>query len=175
MAGMETMEAESLHTVYLSLGSNLGNRRQNIRRAIVMIGDLIGSVDRQSTLLETEPWGFSSDHKFLNACVKVHTLLSPREVLQQAHIIEHRLGRVRKLPDEPSADDHDDSRNTISEDVHRAYADRPIDIDILLYDDLIVREPDLTIPHPLMLERDFVMIPLREIVDDEDVLPIHPC
>ena len=117
---METMEAESLHTVYLSLGSNLGNRRQNIRRAIAMIGDLIGSVDRQSTLLETEPWGFSSDHKFLNACVKVLTHLSPREVLQQAHIIEHRLGRVRKLPDEPSADDHDDSRNTISEDVHRA-------------------------------------------------------
>ena len=157
MAGMAEMEAESIHTVYLSLGSNLGNRRQNIRRAIAMIGDLIGSVDRQSTLLETEPWGFRSDNMFVNAVVRVSTQLTPMQLLRTTQQIERDMGRRKNLtvsssPGEP-----------------RAYHDRPIDIDILLYDDWTVDEPELKIPHPLMQERDFVMVPLREIIDEDQV------
>lgn len=133
------------HTVYLALGSNLGNRHETIARAIRMIGVLIGDVVRQSTLIETEPWGFGSENKFVNGCICVTTDLSPRELLQMTQLIERELGRSEKS----------------SEGV---YHDRTIDIDILLYDDLTVDEPDLKIPHPLMKERDFVMVPLREIL-----------
>ena len=101
---------------------------------------------RQSSLISTEPWGFESDNRFVNAAVLCETMLSPREVLLATQQIERELGRTHK-----SVDGH--------------YADRLIDIDILLYDDLRVDEPDLQIPHPLMLKRDFVMIPLREIRD----------
>lgn len=131
-------------TVYLSLGSNLGNRQALLVRAIAMINERIGAVVRQSSFIETEPWGFSSPHPFLNAAIRVETALCPRCVLERTQLIERELGRTRKS--------HDGS-----------YADRPIDIDILLYDDLTVNEPDLQIPHPLMRERDFVMVPLREI------------
>lgn len=133
------------HTVYLALGSNLGNRHETIARAIRKIGVLIGDVVRQSTLIETEPWGFGSENKFVNGCICVTTDLSPRELLQMTQLIERELGRTEKS----------------SEGV---YHDRTIDIDILLYDDLTVDEPDLKIPHPLMKERDFVMVPLREIL-----------
>ena len=101
---------------------------------------------RQSSLISTEPWGFESDHRFVNACVLCETTLTPRQVLRATQKIERELGRTHKS-------------------VNGHYADRLIDIDILLYDDLRVDEPDLQIPHPLMLERDFVMIPLGEIRD----------
>jgi len=143
-----------MHTVYLGLGTNKGRRQQNLRRAIRRIEELIGRVERQSTFLETEPWGFESKNKFLNACVMVSTELTPRQLLETTQQIEQELGRSK-------------SHKTIN----RNYTDRPIDIDILLYDDLTVDEPDLKIPHPLMYERDFVMIPLREIMPtptDED-------
>lgn len=132
------------HTVYLSLGSNLGDRQGTISAAIKKINELIGDVVRQSTLIETEPWGFDSENKFLNGCVCVETDLSPRELLEMTQIIEQELGRKEKSHDEQ-------------------YHDRPIDIDILLYDDITVDEPDLRIPHPHMHERDFVMRPLKEI------------
>lgn len=149
-----------MHEVYLSLGSNLGDKRKNIRLAIEKIGEQVGEVVRQSALYETEPWGFESENRFVNAAVKVMTELSPMEVLRATQQIERELGRRKKSQ---SPDTHHPSPDT-----HPplpVYHDRPIDIDILLYDDWIVDEPELRIPHPLMYKRDFVMIPLREILD----------
>ena len=142
-----------MYTVYLSLGSNEGRRERNLRRAIKIIGELIGTVERQSAFLVTEPWGYESDHKYVNACVKVLTDRSPREVLELTQQIERQMGRKKKTV-------FDADSGTF------AYADRPIDIDILLYDELTVDEPDLQIPHPRMAERDFVMIPLAEVRDE---------
>ena len=144
------------HQVYLSLGSNLGQREENLRKAIRLIHERVGEVVRQSSFIETEPWGFESDHPFMNAAVLCLTEKSPREVLCLTQQIERDLGKSKE---------HATQRSQI---VNRKlsnckYADRPIDIDILLYDDLTVDEPDLQIPHPLMYERDFVMIPLKEI------------
>ena len=144
------------HNAYLGLGSNLGDREANIRKAISLIGKKVGRVLRQSSLIETEPWGFESANKFLNAVILCETTLTPRQLLKVTQSIERQLGRRKKssasrLPS-PS------SSSPVS------YSDRPIDIDILLYDDLTVDEPDLKIPHPLMQQRDFVMIPLQEIL-----------
>ena len=137
-----------MHNVYLGLGSNLGDREENIRKAISLIGERVGEVLRQSSLIETEPWGFQSENKFLNGVILVATRRTPRGVLRTTQKIERELGR-RKIVNCQS--------------VNRQYHDRPIDIDILLYDDLHIDEPDLKIPHPLMHQRDFVMIPLNEI------------
>ena len=131
--------------LYLSLGSNLGDREDMLRRAIALIEERIGAVQRVSSFIETEPWGFESEHPFLNAAVMVLTTLSPIECLDATQQIERELGRKKK------------SKNGI-------YHDRPIDIDLLLYGDLKLSTPRLTIPHPHMYERDFVMIPLREIM-----------
>lgn len=135
-----------MHQVYLSLGSNLGDRKDNLAQAIRLIGERVGEVLRKSSFLETKPWGFESDNLFVNTCVLCETTLTPRQVLRATQKIERELGRTHKS-------------------VNGHYADRLIDIDILLYDDLRVDEPDLQIPHPLMFERDFVMIPLGEIRD----------
>lgn len=134
-----------MHTVYFSLGTNLGDRKHNVRRAVDLIGEHIGRVECVSSLYETEPWGFSSDNMFVNAAVCVSTQLSPCAVLEATQAIERDMGRTVKS-------------------VNGQYHDRIIDIDILLYDDIKVDEPDLKIPHPLMHERDFVMKPLREIL-----------
>lgn len=133
------------HIVYFSLGSNLGDKEGNIREAINRIGELIGEVDRQSTLLITEPWGFESDNSFVNAAVRCITTLSPFEILHLTQDIERAMGRTVKSSD-------------------GQYHDRIIDIDILMYDDIHITTPELTLPHPLMKERDFVMIPLSEIL-----------
>ena len=139
------MDVGRRHRVYLGLGSNLGNREENIRKAILLIGERVGTVLRQSSLIETEPWGFESENSFLNGVILVETTFTPRQTLKATQKIERELGRKRKS------------------DYLKKYADRPIDIDILLYDDLTIDESDLKIPHPLMEQRDFVMIPLREI------------
>ena len=136
------------HQVYLGLGSNLGNRWENLEQAIRFIDEQVGTVTRQSSFVETEPWGFQSDNRFLNAVVLCETDKTPREILRLTQQIERDMGRHKNV----------NRRLT-----NRNYTDRPIDIDILLYDDLSVDEPDLKIPHPLMHERDFVMLPLREI------------
>jgi len=132
------------HTVYLGLGSNMGDRERNLRKAIRLITDRVGQVTRQSSFIETEPWGYESSNRYMNAAVRCETTKTPREVLLLTQQIERDLGRKTKS-------------------VSGGYADRTIDIDILLYDELTVDEPDLKIPHPLMHQRDFVMIPLREI------------
>ena len=129
----------------MSLGSNLGDREDMLRRAIALIEERVGAVQRVSSFIETEPWGFESEHPFLNAAVMVKTTLSPIECLDATQQIERELGRKKK------------SKGGI-------YHDRPIDIDLLLYGDLKLSTPRLTIPHPHMYERDFVMIPLREIL-----------
>lgn len=130
---------------YLSLGTNLGDKGLNLRDAIRLIGERVGTVKRVSSFVETEPWGFDSDNTFLNACVSVETRLSPRELLVETQQIELQMGRKTKSRD-------------------GEYHDRLIDIDILTYGDITVDEPDLRIPHPLMEERDFVMMPLKEIM-----------
>ena len=132
------------HHVYLGLGSNLGDRYALMKRAIRMIDERVGQVVRVSSFIESEPWGFESEHRFLNAVLLCRTTLTPREVLQLTQRIECDMGRKKKSQ-------------------AQVYHDRPIDIDILLYDDLTIDEPDLQIPHPLMYERDFVMKPLEEI------------
>ena len=134
--------ATFVHKVYLGLGSNQGDRNKQLARAIELIGERVGKVIRQSSIIETEPWGFTSGNKFLNCAIFIETELLPRKLLEVTKQIERELGRRYK---------------------GMAYRDRPIDIDILLYDDITLDEPDLQIPHPLMYERDFVMIPLREI------------
>ena len=135
--------------LYLSLGSNLGDRAEMLHRAIALIGERVGKVQRVSSFIETEPWGFKSKHPFLNAACLVLTTLSPEECLEATQQIERELGRKKK------------SRNGV-------YHDRPIDIDLLMYDDLELSTPRLTLPHPRMKERDFVMIPLREILPSVD-------
>ena len=147
------------HLVYLGLGTNLGDRASNILRAIQLIGERVGIVVRQSSLIETEPWGFESPNKFLNAVILCETERTPREVLRLTQKIERDMGRKKPIGRQsPSATHRTDGTVT-----KRRYKDRPIDIDILLYDDITVDEPDLKIPHPLMHERDFVMVPLNEI------------
>ena len=125
--------------LYLGLGSNLGNRKKNLACAIRLIGERVGKVLRVSSFVETEPWGFESKNNFLNVVICCETELTPRQVLQTTQQIERDLGK-RKC--------HATRRQK-----EINYQDRPIDIDILLYDDLIVDEPDLKIPHPLMNQR----------------------
>lgn len=134
-----------MHKVYFSLGTNLGNREEMLNTAITHINEKIGTVLCQSSFYDTAPWGFRSDNRFLNAAVCCLTAMTPHEVLHESQNIERLMGRTRKSVD-------------------GEYHDRPIDIDILIYDDITVDTPELRIPHPLMREREFVMAPLREIL-----------
>lgn len=140
------------HHLYIGLGSNLGDRRATLEEALQLVGRHVGRVVRVSAYCESEPWGFRSDNRFLNAAALVLTDLSPRECLRRTQHIERKLGRTRK------------SENGV-------YHDRTIDIDLLLYDDLCVQEPDLTLPHPRIRERDFVRLPLQEILEPQSPFP----
>lgn len=133
--------------VYFSLGTNLGNRNELLEQAITLLNKRIGDLYSRSSFYETEPWGFTSIHPFLNACTCHHTELSPQQVLQVTQKIEKELGRTQK------------SKNKV-------YHDRPMDIDILLFEDYVINTPTLTIPHPLMAKRQFVLEPLKEIAPD---------
>ena len=149
-----------MHEVYLGLGSNLGDREQQLRQAVRLVDERVGRVVRQSSFVQTEPWGFQSEHRFLNAAICCLTDKTPREVLQLTQQIERDLGKTKAhATHHPSSLIHHPSSI-----IHH---DRPIDIDILLYDDWKVDEPDLKIPHPLMHQRDFVMIPLKEILTEQ--------
>ena len=139
------MNPANTHMVYLGLGTNLGDKQKNLNDAIRMLGNQVGEVEKVSSVIETEPEGFRSDNMFLNAVVKVRTALSPFELLDITQDMEKSLGRKEK------------SSNGI-------YHDRVIDIDILLYDDINIATPRLVIPHPRMVQREFVMTPLAEIL-----------
>ncbi len=133
--------------VYFGLGTNLGDKEQNLRLAVQHIEERIGKVVSLSAFYATAPWGFASDNAFLNAVVCVETSLPPLEILSVTQSIEKEMGRIHKS-------------------VNGVYSDRVIDIDLLLYDDLILDTPTLKLPHPLMQERRFVMEPLAEIAPD---------
>jgi len=131
--------------VFLGLGTNMGERAENLRKAVQSIETDIGHVTKTSSVYETEPWGFHSEEQFLNMVLCAETVHSPGEVLKRILTIEALLGRVR------GGDQ---------------YVSRVIDIDILLYDDQIIEEESLKIPHPLLHERKFVLVPLCEIEPD---------
>ena len=135
---------------YLSLGTNLGNKRRNLITAAALLAERVGDILALSGFYETEPWGFDSENTFLNAALKLRTSLSPSALLTVTQAIEKELGRTVKSKD--------------------FYQDRVIDIDILLYDDLVLDTVDLKIPHPLMVKRAFVLNPLSEI----DPFVVHP-
>lgn len=137
--------------VYLGLGTNMGDKEANLRTAVRLINDRIGKVISLSSFYRTAPWGFVSDNDFLNAAACSETLLDPLEVLHLTQAIEKKMGRTAKS-------------------VEGVYSDRPIDIDLLMYDDMVMQTPELTLPHPLMGERSFVMDPLAEIAGEV----VHP-
>lgn len=140
------MKKEELHRVFIALGSNLGDGPALLDEAISRIGQQIGEVLCVSSYMQSEPWGFESSHRFTNAVCVVNTELDPLPLLDVTQQIERQMGRTHK---------------------HRpgeAYTDRIIDLDILLYDDLNYQDERLTVPHPLIEERDFVRIPLQECI-----------
>ena len=134
-------------TAYLGLGSNLGERKQNLAQALKLMSPHL-VVEQVSSIYETEPVGYENQPLFLNAVCRVSTKLSPQQLLRLAKEIEAKLGRVPSFSNAP----------------------RPIDIDILLYGDEVVDSQELTIPHPRLVERAFVLVPLAEIAPDL----IHP-
>lgn len=138
-----------VRTTYLSLGSNQGDKLNMLQNAVNLIGNQIGHIKNISSVYRTKSWGFEGDD-FFNICVEVSTNLNPENLLEKALHIESVLGR---------------KRNTSSN-----YTDRNIDIDVLLFDDEIIFYNNLKVPHPRMLERKFVMVPLTEIAPNK----IHP-
>ncbi|MDD3077479.1 MAG: 2-amino-4-hydroxy-6-hydroxymethyldihydropteridine diphosphokinase [Paludibacter sp.] len=129
--------------VYLGLGTNLGKKKQNLIRAISLLEKQAGRIISVSDFIESAPWGFESGNYFINAVIEIETNLLPLDLLKSSQSIEKQLGRTAK------------STN--------GYADRIIDIDILLYGDKVIDLPELKIPHPLIAERDFVLKPLLQI------------
>jgi len=149
-------------TAYLLLGSNMGNKIRLLQEASALIDRLVGKVVRYSSFYESEPWGFEAEERFMNQALAVNTFLPPEKLLQTTQEIERSLGRTGKQLSTGSA----------------RYSSRPIDIDILLYNELVIEQradaetkaPALTIPHPLMHERLFTLLPLAEIAADL----VHP-
>ena len=135
------------HTVYLALGSNLGDRLANLKQAIDALTPQM-EVKAKSSVYETPPWGFEDQPKFLNQVVKAKTYLDPEPLLKHLKRLEVALGRQASFPNGP----------------------RLIDMDILFYDDLILNTSSLTIPHPHLHERGFVLLPLMELSPDL----VHP-
>ena len=133
--------------VYLGLGTNIGNRRGNLVKAAALLAEWVGDILALSGFMETEPWGFESENLFLNAAIKMETPLTPDELLSATQAIEREMGREKKSDG--------------------SYHDRVIDIDILLYDNRVIEQLGLIVPHPLMQERLFVMAPLAEIAPFE--------
>ncbi len=145
---------DSAVEVYLGLGTNLGDREANISEALKRLGDAFGCDSLAlSGFYETEPWGFESEDKFLNAAVRYDLAMSPEEILGICKSIERKMGRP-------------DGKPEYGPDGKRIYSSRIVDIDILLYGTETIDLPDLKIPHPLMSVREFVMKPLSEIISD---------
>ncbi len=134
--------------VYIGIGSNLGNREDNCKKAIGLLRESGITVTRMSSMIETEPWGVTEQQKFVNAAVEAQTDLGPEELLAAFKKIESDMGRL------PSA----------------KWGPRLVDLDILFYDDMVMKAEDLEIPHRYIKERDFVLKPLVEIAPEK----IHP-
>jgi len=133
---------------YLLLGTNLGNREKNLSIAIVKIRKSLGEVLQQSSIYESEAWGFRDQPSFLNQVIRIKTSLSPEELLKGIAEIEKNMGRIRE----------------------EKWKERLIDIDILYYEDVILNHNQLVIPHPEIQNRNFTLVPLCEISGTE----IHP-
>lgn len=134
--------------IYLILGSNLGNKYLSIKKAIDLIRERIGTVEKKSSFYDTEPWGFEKQPNYLNQVIEINTKLLPTELLQQINRIEVELGRVR----------------------NEKWRERILDIDILYYHDKILKNDEIEIPHSQIPNRNFVLIPLCEIASEE----VHP-
>lgn len=149
--------------IYLSLGTNLGDKVENLNKAIQLLEKKLSVKLIKSTVLETEPVGFKSNDNFLNQVVSMEDCdYSPEELLDICQGIEVELGRAP----------HSIQFN---KDGSRVYSSRVIDIDILLYHNLRIDTERLQIPHPQMFKRDFVMIPLREIISERELLEAQNC
>lgn len=134
-----------MKTAFLGLGTNIGNRKENLDRAVEALGRLPKTtVAAVSSIYETEPWGYTEQADFLNLCVRIETELSPHALLGACLGIEAAFGRERPFPNAP----------------------RILDIDVLLYEDAVLSEDELTLPHPRMNERGFVLVPLRDVLPD---------
>ena len=129
---------------YIGIGTNIGDRMENIRNAVKSLGLLPGTqVTKVSSIYETEPWGYTDQNDFLNACVEVQTNLSPRALLGACLGIEAAFGRERPFKNAP----------------------RTLDMDLLLYEGVTMDEPELILPHPGMHERAFVLMPLNDVLE----------
>ena len=142
-----------IHNVYLSLGSNLGDKMSNINKAIHLISSEVGKIEVVSSPFFSKPQGFISENDFVNNVIRISTDQSPLELLQSLKSIETRLGRSKKLKEN--------------------YSDRTIDIDIIFYDQISINSEDLVLPHPKWSEREFVYIPLNEIITIEERLVLN--
>lgn len=131
-----------MHTLYLLLGGNLGDKQHTFKQAKARLIEELGGLTKASSIFETEPWGFKAEELFWNQVLVMETNRSPQEVLQATKAIELELGRVRGV---------------------ERYASRLIDIDLLFYADWVLEEDNLQLPHPRMINRRFVLEPLCEI------------
>ena len=138
-----------MNLIYLSLGSNLGNRKQHLDEALKLIQSQIGGIESVSRYYESEPWGYSSENRFCNCCLSLRTTMDPLLLMDRLLEIEQDLGRQRE---------------------GLGYSDRVIDIDMLLYGESRLDHPRLSLPHPSMGDRRFVLAPLAEIAPEL----IHP-
>ena len=137
--------------IYVGRGSNLGDKEQNIKTALKLVEERVGKIIIQSSICQTMPWGFHSDNIFFNAAACVETNLTPMQVLSVIKMIEMEMGRTSKSS-------------------QGMYADRIIDLDLLFYEDQVINEVMLTVPHPLLQYRMFVLMPMTEIAPDL----VHP-
>ena len=138
----EKLRSIKKHTVYIALGSNIGDKSKNLSAAIEEINTLIGEVTEVSSFFENEPQGFKSDNIFVNACIICKTNLNPLATLKELKNIEKKMGRKKN---------------------NGVYKDRIIDLDIIFFDKLIYNSDKLTIPHKEYKNRSFVLIPLKEL------------
>ena len=133
-----------LHWVHLSAGSNMGNRMHHLRKAEEALHRIVGNVLRTSPVYQTAPWGCEHPTSFLNLVFELSTSLTPEALLSCLHAIEETAGRKKTDTNE--------------------YSPRPLDLDILFYDDWILQTPTLVLPHPLLHLRRFVLTPLNDLV-----------
>lgn len=138
-----------MYQVYLGLGGNIGNKRENLKKVLFYIENELGTIVKKSSVYETPPWGFNAEENFWNMVVHITTNLEPDILLQKTKEIEQKFGRKKS---------------------EKKYYSRQMDIDILYIDDIILKNKLLKLPHPLIEDRLFVLVPLEEIAPDK----VHP-